>query len=162
VRVYVAIGSSVARRRNITSALTSLRASFGPLTVSKVYETRAVGLRGRNFYNLVVGFDCQESAPTIYAKLKAIEAQHGRTAGSAATSSGILDLDLLTYGSQIVETDELSLPRSDIRQAAYVLGPLVDIAPETVDPITKMTYRALWCAFVDKSSILKDVSDLFK
>jgi 2-amino-4-hydroxy-6-hydroxymethyldihydropteridine diphosphokinase len=49
------------------------------LTVSKVYETRAIGFNGRNFYNLVVGFDCQEPALTINAKLKAIEAQHGRS-----------------------------------------------------------------------------------
>ncbi|MFT4585359.1 MAG: 2-amino-4-hydroxy-6-hydroxymethyldihydropteridine diphosphokinase [Gammaproteobacteria bacterium] len=132
------------------------------LTVSKVYETRAIGFNGRNFYNLVVGFDCQEPALTINAKLKAIEAQHGRSSEKAANNSGILDLDLLSYGSQIVATNELSLPRSDVRRAAYALRPLVDIAPDTVDPITKLTYRVLWDTFADKSSILKDVSDLFE
>jgi 2-amino-4-hydroxy-6-hydroxymethyldihydropteridine diphosphokinase len=162
VRVHVAIGTNIARRKNVTSALDSLTECFGSLVISKVYETRAIGSSGRNFYNLVVGFDCRDSAPRINATLKAIEAQHGRSPENAATHSGILDLDLLTYDSQIIETNELSLPRSEIGRAAYVLRPLVDVTPDSLDPISNMTYAALWDAFADKSAILKDVSYLFE
>ncbi|MCS5572159.1 MAG: 2-amino-4-hydroxy-6-hydroxymethyldihydropteridine diphosphokinase, partial [Pseudomonadales bacterium] len=55
--VAVSVGSNLDREHNIDWALESLRSSFGPLRVSRVYETPAVGFSGPDFYNLVVVFE---------------------------------------------------------------------------------------------------------
>ena len=56
-RVYVSIGSNIAREENIPAGLRALHERFGALSVSTLYECPAVGFEGEDFYNLVVGFD---------------------------------------------------------------------------------------------------------
>jgi 2-amino-4-hydroxy-6-hydroxymethyldihydropteridine diphosphokinase len=160
-RIYVALGSNIDRQRNITSALDCLTERFGCLSVSNVYATKACGMVGDEFYNLVVGFDCDDDVETIVDSLKSIESAHGRHAAHSYDISGILDLDLLTYAARVVHDEKISIPRDDIVNHAFVLKPLADIAPETRHPLTGTTYQAMWDAFADKSAILRDVSDLF-
>ena len=54
--VWVSIGSNIERERHVRSAVEALRAQFGELVVSPVYETPAEGFEGDPFYNLVAGF----------------------------------------------------------------------------------------------------------
>ena len=58
-----------------------------------------------------------------------------------------LDIDLLTYGSKVVDSDDMQLPRDEILHYAFVLLPLSDVAGEELHPEVGKTYRELWRAF---------------
>ena len=145
--VWVSIGSNVDRERNIRAALCDLGASFGELVVSPVYETQAVGFEGDAFFNLVVGFDTPLAPRDLHAKLREIEARHGRERGGAKFSSRTLDLDLLTYGDVVTDDAGKALPRDEILRYAFVLAPLADVAGAELHPVLGETYRDLWQRF---------------
>lgn len=155
-RVYVSVGSNVDRDRNIAMALRLLEASFGPLLRSSVYESEAVGFDSAPFYNLVVGFDTDESPREIQDMLHRIEASSGRIR-TTGLSARTLDLDLLLYDDLVTETDGMSLPRKDITRYAFVLAPLAEIAGTLRHPISGQRYADLWSAFDAAGQVLSRV-----
>jgi 2-amino-4-hydroxy-6-hydroxymethyldihydropteridine diphosphokinase len=160
--VNVAIGSNIEPKKNITSALNSLKSRFGVLKMSKIYRTAPIGVIGHDFYNLAVGFDTDDPVELVVAKLKSVESEHGRVQATTKNLSGILDLDLLTYDQIVIHNTDLRIPRSDILNYAFVLKPLADIAADKTHPEIGVTYAELWRDFADKSAILADVSHFFE
>lgn len=151
VRAYVSIGSNIEPQVNVRSAVAELARRFGELKLSSVYESPAVGFDGGNFYNLVAGFDTDESAQEIARYLREVECRHGRVKTVDRLADRPLDLDLLLYGDARIETPELTIPRPDITRYAFVLLPLAEIAPAERHPILGCCYAELWDAF-DKSA----------
>jgi 2-amino-4-hydroxy-6-hydroxymethyldihydropteridine diphosphokinase len=146
-QVWVSIGSNVDRRRHILGALDDLRRDLGALTVSRVYESEAVGFEGPAFYNLVAGFRSDLGPVEIGRRLRAIEAAHGRRRTDNRFAPRTLDLDLLTYGNQAGRFAGLELPRDEILKYAFVLGPLAEVAPGERHPVDGRTYAELWKVF---------------
>lgn len=133
-RVYVSIGSNIERESNIRSAVQSLKARFGPLVLSPVYESPPVGFEGNPFYNLVAGFDTDIAVEDLVTELHDIERAHGRTRTSERFAPRTLDLDLLLYGDLIRHDVRVDVPRREILDYAFVLKPLADIAPHQCHP----------------------------
>lgn len=150
-RVYVSIGSNIDHDVHIHSVLATLNDSFGPLTVSTVYESEAVGFDGDNFYNLVIAFDTDLGLQTLLDTLHEIERLHGRKRGSDHFSPRTLDLDILLYDDCVEKNDRLQIPRDEITRYAFVLCPLAEIAGDQHHPITGQQYKDMWEGF-DKSS----------
>ncbi|MDQ2693974.1 MAG: 2-amino-4-hydroxy-6-hydroxymethyldihydropteridine diphosphokinase [Pseudomonadota bacterium] len=146
-QVYVGIGSNVEPARHVPAAVAALRAAFGPLHVSPVYRSRAVGFAGDEFWNLAVGFATGQNPHAVAARLRAIEAAHGRRRDLPRLSSRTLDLDLLLYDDLVLEDPSLRLPRDDILRHAFVLRPLADLAGQRRHPLLNRTLAALWAAF---------------
>lgn len=146
-RVYIGIGSNIDRENSLRGAVRELAALYGPLTLSPVYESRAHGFEGENFYNLVAGFNSAESIELIKEALSRIESQFGRQHQDKHFSSRTLDLDLLLYGDTIRHDDKVNLPHPDIRRHAFVLRPLADIAPDLRHPETRQSIAEMWRQF---------------
>ncbi len=144
VRAYVAIGSNIERERHIASGVAALRDRFGAIRVSPVYASAPVGMAGGEFYNLVAAVDTDLPVDAVAAILREIESAHGRRRGEDRNAPRTLDLDLLTYGDAVLEVDGLRLPRSDIVDYGFVLGPLAALAPDDRHPRLGSTYAALW------------------
>jgi len=144
---FISIGSNINREQNISSALNVLQYKFGKLQHSSLYESSSVGFSGGDFYNLVSAFHCSQAASQINQQLKLIENNHGRIRHQEKFSSRTLDLDLLLYDQQIIQTDTLTIPHHDILNYAFVLEPLAEIAPEQLHPIKKISYAQLWQHF---------------
>ena len=142
--VFVSLGSNVDRDRYVPSALEALQDDFGPLRVSSVYETAAVGFEGDPFYNLVVGFETDLPLAEVANALARIEADHGRTRESRKFSARTLDLDLLLYGDAVVSEGKLKLPRKELTEYAFMLEPLAEIAPDLKHPLLGLSFRELW------------------
>lgn len=134
-RVYISIGSNIEPLRYIRSSIRTLCEYYDKLILSSVYETEAVGFEGDNFYNLVVGFDTQVELDQLIDHLKQIEDDNNRQRSSERFSARTLDLDILLYDDLIV--------KDEILKYAFVIYPLAEIAPESVHPITKQSYKYL-------------------
>jgi len=148
--VFLSLGSNVEKERHIPEALAELEALFGPLTVSSIYESEAVGFAGDPFYNLAVRFRSDLPAWEIARMLREVEVAHGRTAESRKFEPRTLDIDLVLYGSQVVAEDGLRLPREEVAKFAFMLEPLAEIAPGFKHPVLGLDFAELWEGF-DKS-----------
>ena len=153
VRVYVSIGSNIDKQKNIPSSVSSLQKHFGPLDISNVYETQAVGFDGDDFHNLVVGFDTDRTPKEISQILKQIEADHGRKRGKEQFSSRTLDLDQLLYGDLVLQMQGVNVPHPDILRYNFVLKPLTELAGEVMHPEEQQIINRLWEANLENGEM---------
>ncbi|MEX0431361.1 2-amino-4-hydroxy-6-hydroxymethyldihydropteridine diphosphokinase [Spiribacter insolitus] len=142
-RAYLSIGSNIEPERHVRAAVAALHHRYAPLIISPVYQTHAVGFDGDDFYNLVVGLDTDDSAEHLAAACREIETAQGRLRTDQRFSSRTLDIDLLTLGN-VIREDVPILPRDEILKYAFVLKPLMDIAPEERHPVDGRRYAELW------------------
>lgn len=145
-RIYISLGSNINREANLRGAVHELNAALGPLLLSSVYESEAVGFVGDAFYNMVIGADTSLDVSAVVSLCKQIEDKFGRVRDGIKYCGRSLDLDLLTY-DQLICTEPVELPRAEILQNAFVLQPLAELAPETLHPEVQQTYGALWQAY---------------
>jgi len=136
--VYTSLGSNVDREKNIP------RAAFGPLRLSPVYQSAAVGFDGEDFLNLVVGFDTDRTVGEVVAELHRIEDELGRDRNQSRYSPRPIDIDILIYGGLIMDESGIRVPREEILESAYVLKPLRDLIPGHRHPLEGRSYQDLW------------------
>ncbi|GGN12330.1 2-amino-4-hydroxy-6-hydroxymethyldihydropteridine diphosphokinase [Shewanella putrefaciens] len=148
--IYISLGSNIEPVQHLQAGLQSLRECFGPLRLSSMYESEAVGFSGTNFLNMVASAETDLNIATVVAQFKQIEQNHGRLVGAKKFSPRTLDLDLLLY-DDIVCQIPVVLPRAEIVNNAFVLWPLAELAPNLVHPLVHQTYAKLWNDY-DKDS----------
>jgi 2-amino-4-hydroxy-6-hydroxymethyldihydropteridine diphosphokinase len=129
---YVGLGANLEEpRRQVEAALGELGAI--PRTrlrkASSLYRSAPVGYAQQpDFVNAVAELDTGLDAATLLGELQAIEARHGR-ARSFANAPRTLDLDLLLFGDEVLSGRDLTLPHPRMHERAFVLKPLLEIAP---------------------------------
>jgi len=156
-RVWVSLGSNIHRERCIRGAVAALRTHYGELTLSRVFESAAEDFDGPPFYNLVAGFHTDEHPGELKVRFRTIEDTFGRVRGPERFSSRTLDIDLLTYGDQVLDVDGMELPRDEIDRYAFVLRPLAEVAGDERHPRTGISYRAMWEVFDQAAQPLEPV-----
>lgn len=147
-RAWISAGTNVEPEYNMRAAIENLRQAFGELLLSPVYRTRAVGFEGDDFLNMVIGIDTELPPDELRRRLRAIEDSQGRVRGGNRFASRTLDLDLLTWGGLVDQSQ--GIPRDEILKYAFVLKPLADVAPMEQYPGSQETYASLWAAFPGK------------
>jgi 2-amino-4-hydroxy-6-hydroxymethyldihydropteridine diphosphokinase len=137
--VAIALGSNLGdRRAAIVSAVSRLAPFVTNIRLSDLIETdpEGEGLEGQPRYlNAVVLGETSLGARALLDALTDIERAHGRERpfpGAPRT----LDLDLILLGDQVVHEPGLDVPHPRFRERFFVLGPLAELAPELVDPVT--------------------------
>lgn len=153
-RIYISIGSNTNPAENVQRAVKALREYFSDIQVSSVYESEAVGFKGSNFLNLVVGATTARDVHETNELLHKIEDEYGRDRSGPRFSSRTIDLDLLLYDDLVVKEEGLEVPREEITRNAFVLWPLADIAPDVMHPEKHQTIGELWGAFDKQSQAL--------
>lgn len=146
-QLVLSIGSNIDRDRHIRYAVAQLKAVFGELIISPVYETEAVGFNGPDFYNLVVVAQTNMGLKAIITRLQTIEANAGRIRGEKSCESRNLDIDVLLFGDADLRKQGRNIPRDEIDHAAYVLQPLADVLPQMRHPVTGLSFQSMWAAF---------------
>jgi 2-amino-4-hydroxy-6-hydroxymethyldihydropteridine diphosphokinase len=131
VRAFVGVGANLGdARAQVASGMAALRAlpSTQVVACSSLYASAPVDAPGPDYVNAVVALDTTLTAATLLQALHGIEAQHGRVRGSV-NAPRMLDLDLLLYGEQRSDQAALRLPHPRLHRRAFVLLPLLEIAP---------------------------------
>jgi len=148
--VFISLGSNIERSANTRAGVRALRAHYGDLRLSSVYESEAVGFEGDSFFNMVIVLNTAEDVQQVATTLRHIEDEYGRDRSGPKFSSRTLDLDLLLYDDLVINEPGLQIPRDEILKRAFVLWPLAEVAPDLKHPVAKKSYAALWMVF-DKS-----------
>lgn len=134
---FVALGANLAdpvvQVRAALDALAGLPESR-LLRTSSLYRTAPVGIHGQpDFINAVAALETSLTPHALLLALFGIEAQFGRRR-DFHHAPRTLDLDLLLYDAETIDTPDLQLPHPRMHLRAFVLAPLVEIAPDCVIP----------------------------
>jgi len=144
VKVYLGLGSNMGDRwQNLRQALYLLSQKIHLTLVSPVYDTAPLGNTEQSrFLNLVCEATTTLAPTELLALAKEIEIAIGREPGPP-NSPRPIDIDILFYGDQIINTPELLIPHLRLTERAFVLVPLADIAPNFVHPVADMRVRQM-------------------
>ena len=144
VIVYLGLGSNMGdRRNNLNRARDYLSQRLRVEKVSSVYETEPVGnIEQPRFLNLVCEVYTNLAPMELLSLDKGVERKLGRVPGKSDEPRPI-DIDILFYDDQIIETPELVIPHPGLTERAFVLVPLAEIAPELVHPVNGKTIKEL-------------------
>lgn len=138
VDAYVAVGSNICPESNIPRALDLLMECADVLAASTFYRTPPIERPDQDDYrNGVVHLRTEiPPHPLKFDILRGIERALGRVRSDDAYAARTIDLDLILYGDWVVDEPALRLPDPDIRNRAFVAGPLLELAPDLCLPDT--------------------------
>jgi 2-amino-4-hydroxy-6-hydroxymethyldihydropteridine diphosphokinase len=136
VTAYVGLGSNleqpIVQVKSALEALARLPEST-LLQASSLYRTRPVGPAGQaDYINAVAQLATNLAAESLLDELQRLEHRHGRVRDGLRWGPRTLDLDLLLYGEQIIDTARLNVPHPYMAKRGFVLYPLAEIAPEAL------------------------------
>jgi 2-amino-4-hydroxy-6-hydroxymethyldihydropteridine diphosphokinase len=136
VTAFIGIGSNLGDAQdNVQRAIQSLKTL--PQTTlrgqSSLFRTAPVDADGDDYINAVVCLDTQLPAQTLLETLQALELQFGRER-PYVHAPRTLDLDILLYGSAIIDTATLTVPHPGLSERAFALIPLLQIDPMITIP----------------------------
>ena len=157
--VYLGLGSNLLNPPSqLREGLKCIEAEFVPekLEVSSIVKTPPLGGKDQpDYYNLACRFECNLAPLTILKTIQNIEDQRGRTR-EEHWGSRTLDIDVLLIDDLVLDLPELTIPHPGASKRSFVLAPLLDLAPDLVDPKVGITYRQMWDQLPtkDKSSLV--------
>ena len=159
--IILSIGTNIGdRERNIENAVKAL-GEIGKVTaISPIYTSEPWGFESENgFYNIALTMESKLLPLDLLQETQRIEKELGRTAKTTTEyADRVIDIDIIDYDNQIIKISQqstvnslLTLPHPLMHLRNFVLYPLVDIAPEWVHPILKLTAQELKAKSGDKS-----------
>ena len=139
--VYLGLGTNIGNRKeNLTRAIETLSLALGQYTaLSTFIETAPWGFDSANsFLNCTVAFETELTPQQLLDTTERIERELGRTAKSngGVYHDRIIDIDILLYGDDIIDTARLTIPHPLMHLRDFVLEPLAEIASHVIHPTT--------------------------
>lgn len=156
IRVYLALGSNLAdplhQVRNALDALAAIPHTRRA-AVSSFYRTPPYGPPDQpDYLNAAVALDTQLSPEALLDHTQRIELEQGRVRKAERWGPRTLDLDILLFGDRVLNTPRLTVPHYDMHNRAFMLVPLLEIAPQARLPDGRAL--AAIAAELDSSAIL--------
>ena len=153
---YIALGSNKGDKfKNLQLAIDQIHIKIGAVKrISKAYKTPAFGFEGEEFLNACIHVETYLKPKKVLSTLLAIEKDLGRIRHkSQGYESRTIDLDVLLYEDEVLESKSLMLPHPEMQKRLFVLQPLNDIATSFEHPIFHKTIAELLDACDDNSEI---------
>ena len=141
---YLSLGSNLGdRAAHLRDAVARLAALGRVAAISSFYETEPVEVTDQPwFLNCVVALETTQTAAHVMTALLQIEEEMGRRR-TQKKGPRTIDLDILLFGDEIVDSPTLTIPHPAMHQRRFVLAPLAEIAPDLRHPVLNKTIREL-------------------
>ncbi|HTG29939.1 MAG TPA: 2-amino-4-hydroxy-6-hydroxymethyldihydropteridine diphosphokinase [Methylomirabilota bacterium] len=160
--VFLSLGSNVGdREKNLRDAIAALpELGVQIKKVSSIYETEPLDLLEQPwFLNCVVEGETTVPPAALLKELRELEKRMG-SKKPVARGPRLIDLDILVYGLQTINSPELQVPHPRMHVRRFVLAPLAEIAPDLKHPSWRGNAAQLLDALKDKSAVKKINGDL--
>lgn len=143
-------------KKTFLSAKNNIAQEIGTIVKeSSIYQTQAWGVENQpDFLNQVIVVETKLSAATILEKCLAIEMELGRKR-MKQWGERTIDIDLLFFNSEIIQTESLQIPHPRISERNFILHPLAEIIPEFIHPILNKSISQLKIDCTDGLKVFK-------
>jgi 2-amino-4-hydroxy-6-hydroxymethyldihydropteridine diphosphokinase len=156
-KLYLLIGGNMGdRMANLNNAKKWIQQEVGKIELmSSIYETAAWGQTNQaDFYNQALLVNTLLNATQVMTQLLFIESKMGRIR-SAPMAPRTIDLDIIYFNDQIINTNLTTIPHPKLADRKFVLIPLVEIAPDYIHPILNKTNTSLLKECGDSLAVYK-------
>lgn len=157
-QVFLGTGGNTGNKQeNFDKVYTFIKNELGDIIQpSSVYETSPWGFESKdNFWNQVLSIETTLSPEELLLKIAEIETSFGRNRENEGYSSREMDIDILYFDDEIINTEKLTIPHPLLHKRLFVLVPLAEIAPDFVHPVLKLSSLEMMNICEDKSEIRK-------
>ena len=154
--VYIALGSNKGDKfKNLQLAINAIFEKIGAIvSISKVYQTEAMGFDGDDFLNTCIAVNTNLSAKKVLKILQEIEVKLGRKPKkSIGYESREIDLDIIFYEDEIIDDKNLIIPHPEAHKRKFVLEPLQVIAANIQHPVLETTVEQLLTNCTDTTTL---------
>ena len=155
--VYLALGSNIgSREENLRTAIYSLAdAGLNIKKLSSIYETEPVDYLDQDwFLNAVLEAETTLEPLELLKLMRGIEQAMG-SKKAFAKGPRLIDLDILLYGDEFIDTPELQVPHPRMLDRKFVLAPLAEIAPKLRHPYWPAAVDVILANSPDPSEVRK-------
>ena len=157
-KYHVSIGSNIGDRlENIQSSLDLIHSRIASLTgISCIYESESIGFDGDDFYNICASFFSNISPHLVMQQLLEIEKTLGRNRSDETKYiSRIIDIDILLIEDLVIDSEELKVPHPEMCNRRFVMEPLIEIDPNLIHPVSKVSLKEIHETFDQNQKIQK-------
>lgn len=158
MKVYLLTGGNLGNRTsNLCNAKLHVIEKISPIICSSsIYESEPWGFKSENlFLNQVIVAETIWTPHIVLEKIKQIESILGRVKVGNEYSERTIDIDILFYGQEIINTNDLVVPHKLIQERKFVLLPMNEIAPDFIHPVFNKTISQLLDVCNDKLNVHK-------
>lgn len=155
--IYLLLGTNLGDRiSNLADCRNAIANRIGEVpVVSSIYETAPWGVKKQSaFLNQVIEIETTIAPDKLLTQLLAIEKIMGRVRREK-WGTRIIDIDILYYHDQIINTKRLTVPHPEIQNRHFTLAPLVEIIPEVIHPILGKSHLELLEVCHDNLEVMK-------
>ncbi|HDL5698405.1 TPA: 2-amino-4-hydroxy-6-hydroxymethyldihydropteridine diphosphokinase [Mannheimia haemolytica] len=133
--VYIALGSNLDNPlEQLKQAVEKLKKFANEFEISPFYGSKPVGPQDQpDYVNAVAKFSTDLSPTALLDKLQSIENEQGRVR-VRRWGERTLDLDIILYGNQQIQTERLTVPHIEMKNREFVIVPMFDLSPDLVLP----------------------------
>jgi 2-amino-4-hydroxy-6-hydroxymethyldihydropteridine diphosphokinase len=156
VIAYIGLGANIGdKEATCRKAVDMLRRAGRVLRVSSFYRTEPVGYKDQeDFINAVVELETSLSPHALLANCHVLEDELGRNR-LVRWGPRTIDFDILLYGEEVIESDDLTIPHPLLAERGFVLIPLSEIAPEAIHPVLHKSASKLMRELKDKHRVVR-------
>ena len=152
ILVHLGLGSNLGDRKEfLNMACNQLRSeTIRKFCASSIYESEPLlKMPQPKYFNMVVCGLTVLPPTELIKKCQQIEISLGRIRRERWGSREI-DIDIISYGSRIIDNDDLVIPHPEIENRSFVLMPMLELSPEWLHPETGITIKELWENWLQK------------
>ena len=145
-KVYLCLGGNVGDTRHyLEQTISMIESRIGTaLQKSSVYWSEPWGFSAEQmFLNQIVVVETALEPEVVLEHCLQIETELGRTRSGNGYEPRVIDIDIIFFGSRIIDSPNLKVPHPLMHQRNFVLKPLCEIAPDFVHPVFKSTVKQL-------------------
>lgn len=145
ITIYLALGSNVGdSAQYIKDAVLALQPSLKNIREAPIYVSKAVGYTDQpDFLNTAITGQTNLTPRELLETTHAIEKRLGRI-NRFRWGPREIDIDIIFYGQELYEANDLIIPHPSFRERDFVLRPLLDLNSDMIDPVSQLTIKQLF------------------